>query len=150
MVNCKLSLWDGWPGTGAWIFSRALGMFISGSIFTLVWYLGFLGLGFMSIVIGVIVSEPIVDIAVFGISFPRLFQYIAIAVFDVIRLAVVAFLMVAIFFVPECSYDLMTMWCGFKVEMSLLSVVILFVTIHIVMVIKSWRRSVYPPVESQP
>lgn len=150
MTDFTLSLWEGWIGTKRWMSVRAWQMLIAVLFIALMWGLRVLSFGFVGVVVGVIVSEPLADIAVFIMPLPKVLQYIMITLFDIVRMAVVAFLMTAILFVPPC-YDYTTVWCGSKYQIIQLSMMVVIVASHTVMVIISWRRSLAPPpAEPQP
>lgn len=143
MVNFTLPLWESWIGSKRWIWFRSYTSAIYIALFALMWFVRLQGIGFVSVVVGMIVVEPLVDIVLFGylgVALSRGVKYIMIALFDTARLATVAFLATAIFYVPECG-DYTTIWCGSRFQAMQLSLVGVFVALHIFMVVMSWRRT---------
>lgn len=87
-------------------------------------------------VIGIVVSEPLVDIALFSISLDNDSRCALIVYYDVIRLTIIHIMITTIFVNPKFS-DYPSIWNGSKYQIITLSLLFLFVTYHCIMV-KIW------------
>lgn len=117
---------------------------------TLVWIFLLMSDEFKGVVIGMILSISLVDIAVFSIPLPKLFQYIMITLFDIVLLIAVAVLMTIIFFIPGCDiYS--TIWCRHKVQqvIQLWMLFIYFCGISLVHNYNIMMSIMFPSVDSQ-